>query len=144
MTETMFLVSTITGTETWNGQNFWAETKTERNLILGEIVLAPIRIQKLDLDFSSRCTVNIKRVTTVYENYNVIAFKSCIQMFTVYTNWDLVTDYMVCCIKEFMSLQKYITAPIVQPTLKYNLLILITHLEQSWIQPCKGLVSSTF
>ena len=27
--------------------------------------------------------IRIKRVMTVYENYDVIAFKSCIQIFTV-------------------------------------------------------------
>ena len=32
----------------------------------------------------------IKRVMTVYENYNVIAFKSCIQIFTVYTALTLI------------------------------------------------------
>jgi hypothetical protein len=29
--------------------------------------------------------IRIKRIMTVYENYDVVAFKSCIQIFTVYS-----------------------------------------------------------
>ena len=29
-------------------------------------------------------SIRINRIKTVYENYNVIAFKSCVQIFTVY------------------------------------------------------------
>ena len=34
--------------------------------------------------------IQIKRVMTVYENYDVIAFKSCIQIFTVYCKVKII------------------------------------------------------
>ena len=50
----------------------------------------------------------IQRVMPVYENYNVIAFKSCIQKFTVYTTYHqcytsylAATDYE-CPMKPFL------------------------------------------
>ena len=35
----------------------------------------------------------ITKVMTVYENYNVIAFKSCIQIFTAYLTFYIYFDF---------------------------------------------------
>ena len=44
--------------------------------------------------------IRIEQVMTVYENYNVIAFKSSFQKFTVYTSWNnshqISTLYLRC------------------------------------------------
>ena len=45
--------------------------------------------------------IRIERVMTVYENYDVIAFKSCIQKFTVYLlyillKWNFVNIILLC------------------------------------------------